>query len=703
MKINDELKELSYLWKQRGVSIWQYRDGETFLLAEWTEIPQPPLLSQQLQVCFEKGIEFTQKEGFCIFIYEQWGIAFYGKEVIDVEEFKRSIPHIKLWLKLLVPLSEQKIQEQSFQSLIRVAHTIVSSIQNEKILDLILETAIQTIPVADTGFLFLYDEKIKKLTVQAAVGFRKESYMFTRLAPGEGISGRVFLTKKPACISGSENIQSAMENMSPMNRKYYLDSTIYSSYPVSVMSVPLNYQNQCIGVLTIDNFLQKASFSEEHLQLLQAFADLSAVVIQHSKLFHQVHRQNQELSMIHQALSKEHESLQRTVDFHNQLTNIAAKGYGMEEILATLYRSVGVKVAVYDKLLVPLSGYPKMADFSLPDQFLMHPSMKLVNKTRKWQRVDLDENETMIVIPVIGAERLLGYLCAWISQEEFIDIGKLIFEYSATMLALDWIKKEAVRESLEHLKGQFVEEILGREINNQLIEQAHILGFNQEDYYFVTLIENEEKQKENHHLWKPKFYNWLEQHGLNGLNVRKGKNEVVIISFPEHFPINRRTNLLRKFIDVSKQWGKLKIGIGRIQKGLNRIKKSFTDAQQCMELFKMYNLQQSVLYFGNLGVIRFFLQHDREELQSFMEEYLGPLIEYEHKKNKGLLSTLLAYVHHEKDIGKITKDLNIHYNTLYYRLNKIKKILGYSFDQSENWLNVRLACQIYLFLENRKE
>jgi putative methionine-R-sulfoxide reductase with GAF domain len=407
MGIQDVLQEFADSWNQEGVCVW-FKKGDRFTLAgEWYK-GSDPFIALKQHGGLDSFMSFNQDQ-LSIFSHGDWMIAFYGKAAVSKDEIGRMFPFLAPWFCLLKQAANQERQAESFHSLVRVAHTIVSSLHSDRILDLILETAIQTIPTADTGFLFLYDDKIDKLRVRSAVGFKHESYQLTRLAPGEGVSGQVFVSGKPALIAGREDIASAMKNMTEANFKYYIDSTIYDTFPVSMISVPLIYQDKPIGVLTIDNFMNDASFTREDLQLLQAFADLSAVVIEYSNLFQQVKLQNKELSITHQALSKEHESLQKTFDFHNQLTNIAAKGYGMEEILEVLYQAAKVPVAVYNRLLVPISSYPKTAELKLPEQFLMYPAMKIVNKTRKWQRVDLKEDgQTILVIPIIGTDRIWG-------------------------------------------------------------------------------------------------------------------------------------------------------------------------------------------------------------------------------------------------------------------------------------------------------
>ncbi|AJY74248.1 helix-turn-helix domain-containing protein [Paenibacillus beijingensis] len=583
--------------------------------------------------------------------------------------------------------------DRSFLSLMRIARTIVSSINEEQMLDLILQSAIDAIPAADTGFLFLYDARIRKLAVHSVIGFDKSASAMTRLSPGEGISGRTFMSEKPMFINGKENIRSAMANMTELNHKYYLDSTIYANYPNSCIAAPLMYGGQCIGVLTIDNFASPEPFGDEDLILLQGFADLAAVVLERNRLFLQVQKQNRELQMTHEALRKEHERLQITIDFHNRLSHLAAKGQGTPEILAALYHNIKVPVAVYDPLLTPVAKLPEGGDFRLPDHFLQHPAMQWVQRNRNWQRIDLPEGGgTLLVTPIVGAERLLGYLCARTGPEGFVDAGKLIFEYSATVLALDWVKKEAVRESQARVKDAFLEDVLAGEMNVQLQEQARYLGLEKDSYYAVLLTSPMEMNVQT------ALEQLLQRMPFQYLSVERSQRSIMILSLPAAMEPGERQSAFRALLYELQRMRTIEGGIGRLYQGLDRVSRSYLDAQQSARLLDKRERGRGVIYFGDLGIIRFLIRHNREELEEYLRDVLDPIMAYDREKNTSLLQTLLAFVKNDKDLRSTTQELSIHHNTLYYRIGRIRDLLGYAFDEGDDWFNVKMACHIHRYL-----
>lgn len=117
-----------------------------------------------------------------------------------------------------------------------------------------------------------------------------------------------------------------------------------------------------------------------------------------------------------------------------------------------------------------------------------------------------------------------------------------------------------------------------------------------------------------------------------------------------------------------------------------------------MQLLLKEGNQQRLIYFGDLGVIRFFMQQSREELEEYLNDVLEPIIQYDQQKKANLMITLVSFVKYDRNLKNTTQSLRIHHNTLYYRLGRIQELLGYSFDHGDEWFNVRMACQIYLYL-----
>ena len=105
--------------------------------------------------------------------------------------------------------------------------------------------------------------------------------------------------------------------------------------------------------------------------------------------------------------------------------------------------------------------------------------------------------------------------------------------------------------------------------------------------------------------------------------------------------------------------------------------------------------------YQNLSVYRLLLQLEyHPELQTFKQEILGPLLDYE--GGGELLRTLEAYFDNNGNLSQAAESLYIHRNTLIYRMERIAEISGLDLDNTETRLAVQLALRIHRMIDNVK-
>lgn len=79
--------------------------------------------------------------------------------------------------------------------------------------------------------------------------------------------------------------------------------------------------------------------------------------------------------------------------------------------------------------------------------------------------------------------------------------------------------------------------------------------------------------------------------------------------------------------------------------------------------------------------------------EELLPQYLTPLIAYDTAKKSCLLETLKYYLKYPTDPVRAAKELNIHYNTFLYRINKIKELSEIDLENGD----VRFQIQLYFY------
>ncbi len=68
---------------------------------------------------------------------------------------------------------------------------------------------------------------------------------------------------------------------------------------------------------------------------------------------------------------------------------------------------------------------------------------------------------------------------------------------------------------------------------------------------------------------------------------------------------------------------------------------------------------------------------DKGRLEAYVHDTLGKLTDYDEKHHADSLSFLETWIRYSGNVPKITEELYLHRNTVHYRINKVKEILGY--------------------------
>ena len=241
---------------------------------------------------------------------------------------------------------EQKVFEFSF--LRRVSSLLANSTDLKRlytdILNVILDEA-----EAEHCSIFLYNEENKLLERVAAKGIsfvsdtqQEEPQTFE---PGEGIAGKVFSSQKPEYISDT----SANE-----------DFIFTKTAPLSLISIPLLLEEECIGVINISHSEQHA-FPDDSVHILSIIAHQVAIAIKIAKLHNEL--QGSREKVIKTNLNLEKEIDKRTHEL------LQAK-----EFNSSIIESLNSGIIVFDNNLKPIKTSQKGLEILEQESFekLLH-------------------------------------------------------------------------------------------------------------------------------------------------------------------------------------------------------------------------------------------------------------------------------------------------------------------------------------------
>jgi len=168
------------------------------------------------------------------------------------------------------PENAQAEKLRRYELLTRVSNVINSSLEPEKVLNLVLREAVD-ITQATTGSIALINPHTQLLEIEVAIGLAKEAREL-KLAIGRGVTGWVAKMGKPLLVP----------DVTTDWRYVSVRKDIRSE-----LAVPLVVEGGLIGVLNVDSTRPNA-FSAEDEELLVALGNQAAQVIHNSWLYEAV-------------------------------------------------------------------------------------------------------------------------------------------------------------------------------------------------------------------------------------------------------------------------------------------------------------------------------------------------------------------------------------------------------------------------------
>ncbi|WP_411501494.1 helix-turn-helix domain-containing protein [Brevibacillus centrosporus] len=608
------------------------------------------------------------------------------------------------------------------QMLIQVSNAINSTLDLDVVFNTIMKETLAVIEAADEGFLFLYDPTDDHLVAKSVFLRDNDVLSVVRLKPGESMTGITFLRKTCTHFPDRDSVQRAASTMSTSNQQRLREAD--PIFPTSAASAPIMSNGECIGVITLDCFRPDASFKPEDLQLLEAISHQAAIALEKANLYRDKEKSVELLETLNTQMKKQNHLLNRSLEIHQSLAALVLQGEGVSAILDHVNHLMEQPIILLDQMGEILSSAPAFTELgyqaktkletiqhSIPSA-LTHGAAYPPFGTRK------TPNGCM-VFPIGAKPNFLGYL-ALLSEKPLDEVNMAALEHVCTVISFELVKEQAVFETEQNLRGQFIEQLFTGHISSRLIEQAKHLHMDPHRSYQVLTINFENDRRKStdfydrllaarRNLIQIATDSFLKTHPL-GMIVAKQEQLVVLLSFAS----NQSWKDIRSAIEDQcqrfaaaiyiKNWGlKASIGIGGIKKGLKDVYKSSEESIRCVSFLKNYKMEQPYLSYPELGSKRLLLQNDTEDLLDYVLENLGPLLRYEKSRKREFLHTLTSFLDHSLKMKETASALNIHLNTLIYRVKRMEEILGISLANQRQFLDISIAIEIYQLLETEIE
>lgn len=572
-------------------------------------------------------------------------------------------------------------EKNKLQKLINSIADTTSTLDLDEIFSNILSNALEVIPNADIGSLWLYDPKKGKLRCTAFVGDVLEGVLDVYVEVGEGPIGYTFQMQYPLLFKKtSEMLKVGHRRTSP--DKYYIKNknNIFNNKLKSSMTCPVVVDNQTKCVMFLAQVNENGNLNKHDLHLLNGFASQAAIAIKNAEQFKDI--------------NKLYDALVKRDRIHNTLMNVTLQNMDSGKIIQEIERMVKRKIIFYD--LITNKVIPKVKNSSR--QLSYQNLIRLTSKESSKNYYDIVENGrlTHYIFPI--RSRNITLACLIIETDEPINhVDLTAIEQGSAILALELISKQSIIEYYYKNKRELFKGLLKVRDNIELEKKIELLGIDKSEHLSVIIFnvsghQDYQALEVNIH----RLITFLKTELSSKIQVIYGEENKVVsladVGLGNHLKafVNQMNLLIKKWSNMTGLI--LNAGMGSVCNSFYSIDKSYREAKAALS-YQTMRKYEGLIKYSDIGVNRLFVSQNINDINEFVNEIFSPLNEYDDHEGS-LENTLLYYFKYNRSATETAKKLYIHINTLYQRLRKIEELLNISFKSSDDVLRLQLGCYL---------
>ena len=572
--------------------------------------------------------------------------------------------------------SDSTLAARELGFLVRLAQAAASTQKPDELLALIIHET-TTAMGTDVCSLYLLMPSGREMLLTATNGLNENMVGKVKMKVGEGITGWVAETRSPAVVADVSR---------DPHWKWVpgLDEDRFHS----MLSVPIESGPRLVGVLNAQA-AELREFSAGDIDFLRAIAGQVAGVLERSELQRRLEAQLSEIQLSH--------------DIHERFTKLSLEGAGIRSILEAVGALAGGPAALYSPDGFRVRGVGETSD-GMPPR--LHVPSAVLQAGAREVRVSAGRPARAIdLVPVRAGPDVLGLLAVGLDVQAGDSQGRLrALEHGSTVLALELSKERAAAEVERRLRGDLVEEMLAGGLEGdeaeRIARQAERLGHRLPHRAWVVVLEPDDDETEAAVLTRgdrldAALSGLIRSRMPDTLALVRSASAVFLVPdevAPDLAACEKLAGQILAAAAPVMKPGSASVGFGNLANSVAELARSHVEARQALRLTRRAGGRGRVASYRSLGAFRLLLEvQSPDALRRFVEELLGPLLQYAQSRDTPLLETLEALTAKRWIRRAAARQLGIHINSMSYRVERIQSLTGLTLDDPETRVAISIA------------
>jgi PucR family transcriptional regulator, purine catabolism regulatory protein len=304
--------------------------------------------------------------------------------------------------------------------------------------------------------------------------------------------------------------------------------------------------------------------------------------------------------------------------------------------------------------------------------------------------------------------RVLGYLAISRRLEEQDRFAHMCLEQAVTILAIEFTIRQSLQLQREREQESFLVDLLsGTSGEEELLRyRAKQLGIPHGARQYVMVIRPCREEERQGETMDDLLHDLLKDIQAGEKTTRRGVlvgGEIAVLCTTAHRDVARQREEAVDYLRALTQSGKrsadrkrLVCGVGGVRERLEEITESYREAQKALRIGSLVRPRERIVHFHDV-LVEDLLQDatGHPSLAVLTQTLIEPLAAYDREYGTELLPTLESFLRTGGQTKRVGEELYIHRNSVLYRLERIRDILGVDLNDAETRLRLDLAMRAW--------
>ncbi|UFR06390.1 helix-turn-helix domain-containing protein [Streptomyces sp. Go40/10] len=370
---------------------------------------------------------------------------------------------------------------------------------------------------------------------------------------------------------------------------------------------------------------------------------------------------------------------------HAFMAGITASGGGEEAVTRALHGLTGLPALVEDRFgrLRSWTGPSRPVPYPEPDPVRQDEMLHAV--ARQAGPVRIGDRLITLIRP---HGEILGLLALVDARDEADEHTVLALEHAAASLAPELTHLRNLAEVELRLHRELVDDLLAGTDEASAYARSEAVGYDLHRSHYVVVVQWSNRTADDsfaHTVGRA-----ASAVGMRSLLTRRSDHVVLVADDRPH------AHALYEALARETGTRTGTIGVSAPSVSLNDIPHHYQEAQRALDVRRHSRDRYGTTFFDELGLYRILGPgNDYRELETFVQEWLGQLIDYDSLHHTTLVETLSRYFDCGGNYDETAESLAIHRSTLRYRLQRIRDISGNDLADVEDRLNLQVATRVW--------